>query len=79
MLTIYVIIMNVLLERCVFDIKHKTLPNNTRQEPLPLGVWEGMPFVVVALPGLFSPFFFHLIYPHKRIAVTNVALLCDNP
>ena len=26
--------------------------------PLPLGVWEGLRFVIVALPGLFSyPFF----------------------
>ena len=25
--------------------------------PLPLGVWEGLRFVVVALPGLFSYFF----------------------
>ena len=27
----------------------------------PLGVWEGLRFVIVALPGLFSPFFFHLL------------------
>ena len=28
--------------------------------PLPLGVWEGLRFVIVALPGLFSyPFFFY--------------------
>ena len=26
--------------------------------PLPLGVWEGLPFVIVALPGLFSYLFF---------------------
>ena len=26
--------------------------------PLPLGVWEGLRFVIVALPGLFSYFFF---------------------
>ena len=27
--------------------------------PLPLGVWEGLQFVIVALPGLFSyPFFY---------------------
>ena len=26
--------------------------------PLPLGVWEGLRFVIVALPGLFSFFFF---------------------
>ena len=26
--------------------------------PLPLGVWEGMRFVIVALPGLFSYLFY---------------------
>ena len=26
--------------------------------PLPLDVWEGLRFVIVALPGLFSYFFF---------------------
>ena len=26
--------------------------------PLPLGVWEGLQFVIVALPGLFSYLFF---------------------
>ena len=26
--------------------------------PLPLGVWEGLRFVIVALPGLFYYFFF---------------------
>ena len=25
--------------------------------PLPLGVWDGLRFVIVALPGLFSYFF----------------------
>ena len=29
--------------------------------PLPLGVWEGLQFVIVALPGLFSYFFFFFI------------------
>ena len=30
------------------------------QFPHPLDVWEGLRFVIVALPGLFSyPFFFH--------------------
>ena len=30
--------------------------------PLPLGVWEGLRFVIVAFPGLlFLPFFTHLI------------------
>ena len=27
--------------------------------PLPLSVWEGLRFVIVALPGLFSHLFFH--------------------
>ena len=27
--------------------------------PLPLGVWEGLRFVIVALPGLFSYLYFH--------------------
>ena len=27
--------------------------------PLPLGVWEGLRFVIVALPGLFSYLFFY--------------------
>ena len=27
------------------------------QFPLPLGVWEGLRFVIVALPGLFSSLF----------------------
>ena len=31
--------------------------------PLPLGVWEGLRFVIVAIPGLFSyPFFFLTFY-----------------
>ena len=29
--------------------------------PLPLDVWEGLRFVIVAFPGLFSYFFFHLL------------------
>ena len=28
--------------------------------PLPLGVWEGLRFVIVALPGLFSYLFFQM-------------------
>ena len=28
--------------------------------PLPLGVWEGLRFVIVALPGLFSYFFYFI-------------------
>ena len=30
--------------------------------PLPLGVWEGLRFVIVALPGLFSYLFFFFFY-----------------
>ena len=30
--------------------------------PLPLGVWEGLRFVIVALPGLFSYLFFYLFF-----------------
>ena len=37
--------------------------------PLPLGVWEGLRFVIVALPGLFSYLFFSIlkrrIYPKE--------------
>ena len=29
-------------------------------ETLPLGVWEGLRFVIVALPGIFSYFFFDI-------------------
>ena len=29
--------------------------------PLPLGVWEGLRFVIVALPGLFSYLFLELL------------------
>ena len=29
--------------------------------PLPLGVWEGLRFVIVALPGLFSYLFFSIL------------------
>ena len=31
------------------------------QFPLPLGVWEGLRFVIVALPGLFSYFFLETV------------------
>ena len=39
--------------------------------PLPLGVWEGLRFVIVALPGLFSYFLFKIIKHmlNKRLAV----------
>ena len=35
--------------------------------PLPLGVWEGLRFVIVALPGLF----FYLFYPTKTHCVED--------
>ena len=34
--------------------------------PLPLGVWEGLRFVIVALPGLFSNLFFSYKIKRKR-------------
>ena len=36
--------------------------------PLPLGVWEGLRLVIVALPGLFSYLFCHMkkIYVHVK-------------
>ena len=37
------------------------------QFPLPLGVWEGLRFVIVALPGLFSYLFFFLYFPNFSI------------
>ena len=39
--------------------------------PLPLGVWEGLRFVIVALPGLFSYlFFFH--FPLLKLVLSAV-------
>ena len=35
------------------------------QFPLPLGVWEGLRIVIVALPGLFSNLFFG--YPQSAL------------
>ena len=52
--------------------------------PLPLGVWEGLRFVIVALPGLFSYLFlsttsrdyhgFVFVLPATSIANKNVVL-----
>ena len=40
--------------------------------PLPLGVWEGLRFVIVALPGLFSYLFFWVIIkPSQEVANGN--------
>ena len=38
--------------------------------PLPLEVWEGLRFVIVALPGLFSYLFFYTVV-FIRICITN--------
>ena len=40
--------------------------------PLPLGVWEGLRFVIVALLGLFSYLFF--AHPHSLISVVTLDL-----
>ena len=34
--------------------------------PLPLGVWEGLRFVIVALPGLFSYLFLFFFFFSRR-------------
>ena len=45
--------------------------------PLPLGVWEGLRFVIVALPRLFSyPF---LIKPSVRFSFFGVFLVLEIP
>ena len=43
--------------------------------PLPLGVWEGLRFVIVALPGLFAYLFFPmlLIQNTKKKSVLFIA------
>ena len=35
--------------------------------PLPLGIWEGLRFVIVALPGLFSYLFFFALFTFSTI------------
>ena len=40
--------------------------------PLPLGVWEGLRFVIVALPGLFSYLFYCNFSKLKRIAAIRL-------
>ena len=35
--------------------------------PLPLGVWEGLRFMIVAFPGLFSYFFCYVCTYHHRL------------
>ena len=49
--------------------------------PLPLGVWEGLRFVIVALPGLFSYlfffffFFFFFLYKHLYNHLRDINIL----
>ena len=49
--------------------------------PLPLGVWEGLRFVIVPLPGLFSSFFFYIEGSFKlcagHIKITFGNRLCE--
>ena len=45
--------------------------------PLPLGVWEGLRLVIVALPGLFSYhffFFFFLLDTYFCVVMNNISL-----
>ena len=42
--------------------------------PLPLSVWEGLRFVTVALPGLFSYFFFVCSFPYYYYAERRFTL-----
>ena len=39
--------------------------------PIPLGVWEGLRFVIVALPGLFSYLFYATIVSAYASTMTN--------
>ena len=47
---------------------------------LPLGVWEGLRFVIVALPGLFSYLFFLMIHGYRLIcnSVSLSSLISNN-
>ena len=44
--------------------------------PLPLGVWEGLQFVIVALPGLFSYLFFFVSLIYINIIYYFSVVLC---
>ena len=49
--------------------------------PLPLGVWEGLQFVIVALPGLFSYLFFvcvEVLRPSQPNGVISSAVSLPN-
>ena len=43
--------------------------------PLPLGVWEGLRFVIVALPGLFPYLLYYYYSTYRFKAVTPVSVL----
>ena len=43
--------------------------------PLPLGVWEGLRFVIVALPGLFSYLFFSKTYASRTYASAYISFV----
>ena len=42
--------------------------------PLPLGVWEGLRFVIVALPGRFSYFFFLMLQHFSYLLLSSVLI-----
>ena len=44
--------------------------------PLPLGVWAGLRFVIVALPGLFSYFCFFLRFRVNKTALSHPVVFC---
>ena len=44
--------------------------------PLPLGVWEGLRFVIVALPGFFSYLFFYSTDRSKTVVPMLLTLCC---
>ena len=46
--------------------------------PLPLGVWEGLRFVIVALPGLFSYLFFYTNSKRWHRPVNQIIVLQNN-
>ena len=48
------------------------------QFPLPLGVWEGLRFVIMALPGLFSYLFLQLICRLKiNLQIPDIIINCS--
>ena len=46
--------------------------------PLPLGVWEGLRFVIVALPGLFSYLFIHVFFVSFRFSLCFFFLISSS-